>query len=265
LDGRHACYLAYSQPLNVLYLVGDDGSTLLPGSVLNSSGSTANSQCTVSWTAAPVTQDSILYLTLTIALSPTFTGDKIIYLAARDLAGDNSGWKLEGLWQRPAVAPTTTTSVIGMNPPNGVFPIFTGNFFASMTSTFSFSDTNGYQDLGVVNILIDSGTGIDGRHACYLAYVPRFNDLYLVNDAGTALLPVGHLNSASGSPSLGNSQCVVTWTANPVSASGNRLDLTLTIHFSNFQPQVFYLAARDLNESNNTGWLPMGIATFTFL
>ena len=46
LDGRHACYLAYSAPQNALYLVGDDGGTLLPLAAPGS-GSVSNSQCTV--------------------------------------------------------------------------------------------------------------------------------------------------------------------------------------------------------------------------
>src|SRR4030088_2878227 len=50
--------------------------------------------------------------------------------------------------------------------------------------TFNFSDSAGYQDLGVVNVLINNF--LDGRQACYLAYSQPSNVLYLVNDAGTA-------------------------------------------------------------------------------
>jgi hypothetical protein len=268
LDGRHACYLAYSQPLNVLYLVADDGNSPLPGSVLNSSGSISNSQCTVSWGNAPVSANGLaLDLTLTIAMSPGFIGNKLIYLAARDLAGDNSGWQVQGFWQRPLAPSTTTTSVIGVNPAYefvGLGLVFNGSFILNCCapSTFSFSDSKGYQDLGVVNILADSGPWIDGRHACYLAYIPRFNHLYLVNDSGTGLLPDLGLDTPG---SLSNSQCSVSWAANPVTASGNNLSLTLTIQFLYFPTQVFYLAARDVNENNNTGWLPMGIVTFQIL
>ena len=47
LDGRYACYLAYVPSGNVLYLVNDPGTALLPGLVLNGSGTVNNSQCTV--------------------------------------------------------------------------------------------------------------------------------------------------------------------------------------------------------------------------
>jgi hypothetical protein len=262
VDGSHACYLAYSQPLNVLYLVGDDGNTLLPGSVLNSSGSTSNSQCTVSWGNAPVSSGpKRLAITLTITMNPGFIGNKIIYLAAGNVAGDNSGWQLWGFWQRPPAPPTMTTSVTGMSPP-GVFYTIDGFPPCCAPSTFTFSDSKGYQDLGVVNILVNSGPWLDGRNACYLAYVPGLNELYLVNDNGDGLLPGASLNTPSGSTPLHNSQCSVSWYANAVSASGNNLSLTLQIQGSGFPARIFYLAARDVNENNNTGWLPMGIVTF---
>ena len=44
LDGRNACYLAYSRTAGVLYLVPDSGNGLLPGLVLNSSGTFGRSR-----------------------------------------------------------------------------------------------------------------------------------------------------------------------------------------------------------------------------
>jgi len=78
-----------------------------------------------------------------------------------------------------------------------------------------------------------------------------------MNDNGDALLP-GQTLSASGA--LSNSQCKVTWGGSPMVANGNTLALTLSIAFSSgfAGNQLFYLAARDSNEANNTGWQPMG-------
>ena len=58
---------------------------------------------------------------------------------------------------------------------------------AASTMTFTFSNPNGWQNLGVVNVLVNNN--LDGRFACYLAYSKPNNLLYLMNDAGTALLP----------------------------------------------------------------------------
>ena len=116
-----------------------------------------------------------------------------------EVTADSAGtiWAALGVWQDYEVHNTfyvdkvtvtidplpgqTTTMVLGMVPDsaNGelINPLF----------TLVFSDTKGWQDLGVVNILINDS--LNPANACYLAYVPDSNGLFLVNDAGTALLP----------------------------------------------------------------------------
>ena len=78
-----------------------------------------------------------------------------------------------------------------------------------------------------------------------------------MNDNGDALLPGMALN---GSGSLGNSQCTVNGVLSSASSSGNTLTLTLQMSFgAGFTGnRVFYLAARDVNELNNTGWQAVG-------
>lgn len=107
----------------------------------------------------------------------------------------------------------------------------------------------------MVNILVNNF--LDGRRACYLAYARASNVLYLVNDNGDALLP-GQSLITSGTAN--NSQCTVSWSNTPISGNGNSLTLTLSITFSSGFAgyRVFYLAARDVNEGNNTGWQAMG-------
>jgi outer membrane protein TolC len=102
LDGRQSCYLAYSRPLNTLYLVNDAGSGLLPGLTLNGSGSTSNSQCTVNGSLSSVSGTGsldVLTLTLNISFAPTFGGNRIVYVAARNLTDtSNSGWQAAATW-----------------------------------------------------------------------------------------------------------------------------------------------------------------------
>jgi hypothetical protein len=53
------------------------------------------------------------------------------------------------------------------------------------TFTFTFTDSNGYSDLNVLDILTNSF--LDGIGACYVAYVPTGAStgyLYLVDDGG---------------------------------------------------------------------------------
>jgi len=249
LDGRNACYLAYSQPLNVLYLVNDAGTGLL--------ANTANSQCTASLVGTPSGSGSTFTLTLRVSFSASFAGNRLVYLAARDVAQNNSGWQPSGVWQVPGATPATTTAVVGMSPTSTI-----GTSSGRGKFSFTFSDTKGFQDLGVVNILVSDS--LDGRNACYVAYDSRANVLYLVGNDGATLGTGSSVGSVNGA--MLNGQCLAGW-ENPssesaVTSSGNNLTLTLIMDFYNTANQIFYLAARDVNGLNNTGWQPMGIATF---
>jgi hypothetical protein len=252
LDGRSACYIAYSRPAGVLYLVSDSGGSISQGLTLGASGTVSNSQCSISASGSSATgSGTTLTLTLNITFTSTFAGNKIAYTAARDVAENNSGWVPLGVWQVPGGTQNTTTGVVSMDPTSG-----TG--FGPTPYTFTFLDTKGYQDLGVENILIN--TALDGRHACYLAYSRPFNTLYLVNDNGDGLLP-GKSLGASGT--LSNRQCTVSWGSGALAVTGNNLALALNIAFSaGFGPKlIVYLAVRDVTEANNTGWQAVGFWT----
>jgi len=84
-------------------------------------------------------------------------------------------------------------------------PVAVGGTPASGTGstanfTFQFSDPSGYQNLSVVNVLMNNF--LDGRHACCLAYVVASNTLILVDDAGDAEGPY------AGSVVLGNASAI---------------------------------------------------------
>ncbi|HYW48373.1 MAG TPA: FG-GAP repeat protein [Bryobacteraceae bacterium] len=247
LDGRQACYLAYSRALNVLYLVNDTGTALLPGLVLNGSGSTSNSQCAVAGAGSFANgSGNTLTLTLNLSFSAAFAGDKVTYMAARDLQGNNSGWQALGTWGVPGA--TTFPAVGGVNPARGAG--------LSQTFTFTFTDTKGYQDLGVVNVLVN--TFLDGRQACYLAYSRPTGTLYLEKDDGSGLLPGVALSGTGAGPS--NSQCSVSLAGSSATGSGNTLTLTLNLSFSAAFDgnRVIYAAARDSTDANNSGWQSVG-------
>ena len=131
----------------------------------------------------------------------------------------------------------------------------------SQTYTFTFTDTNGWQDLAVLNVLINSA--IDGRHACYLAYVPsgaNSGSVFQVDDAGDSGGPfTGFVLPGSGTAQ--NSQCTVGGAGSSVTATGNTLTLTLPITFNaGFAGnQVFFLAAR--SNSVSSGWQAVGSVT----
>jgi len=250
LDGRNACYLAYSRPLGLLYLATDSGSGLTGGLALGATGSVSNSQCSVQSSTASVSANgNTLTLSLNVSFASGFGGSKVIYLAARDVANNNSGWYPMGVYRVAGVVVAANTSVIGMSPATG-----SGH---AQSFTFTFTDSKGWQDLGVVNVLANSA--LDGRQGCYLAYARATNTLYLFDDSGAPL--AGQTLAGNGSAS--NSQCTVNFAGSSAVGNSNTLTLTLNLTFTSAfnGDRIFYLAARDGNDSNNTGWQAMGAWT----
>jgi hypothetical protein len=250
LDGRSSCFIAYSRPSNVLYLVNDSGSALLPGMVVNGSGSVANSFCTIfgSGTSAVGSGNSFT-LTLNISFNQsTYAKDHVAYAAARDLTGSNSGWKTMGVWRVPSASPQST--IAGVSPSSG----------SGSTQSFALTlrDLAGATSISNVQVLINSD--LNGNSACYLGYVRATNLLYLVNDTNSQLL--GPVSPNSGTGSAQNSQCILNGAGTTVTSSGT--DLILTVNLT-FKPafagrKILYAAFQDLS-SFNTGWQPRGIWT----
>jgi hypothetical protein len=137
---------------------------------------------------------------------------------------------------RFTIAPATPPTAGGVSPAQG-----SGT---SADFTFTFSDASGWQNLVVVNMLINSA--LDGRKACYLAYAVPSSTLLLVDDAGDAGGPyAGSVTVGNAGTYIANSQCAVS--LNSAVGCGADLTLMLTVRF---QPAfgrnlIRYLAARD--------------------
>jgi hypothetical protein len=258
VDGRAACYVALV-PRDAsswsLFLVDDAGDAAGPyaGAVIPGNLTVSNSQCSISAAGSSVTgSGSILTVMLAIAFKPGFAGDRVINMAVQTRAGTNSGWHAKGVVRVAGGALSTTTAVSGMTPARAIA-------FGSTEFVTTFSDSNGTSDIGVANILINSS--LNGAAGCYLAYANQSGTLYLMNDAGTVLLP-GQSLAASGT--LANSQCTVSWGNSPVAISGNNISLALNIHTGAAwagQDLIAYAAVRDKNEANNTGWHAVATAS----
>jgi hypothetical protein len=115
---------------------------------------------------------------------------------------------------------------------------------------FVFRDSNGANDLGVVNVLINRA--LDGRAACYLAYNAATEQMYLVDDAGTGLV---ELAASPANAAAENSQCRIERMGLTAIKSVDRLTLSLTIQLKPLflGPLAVYGAARDRVEANS-GW-----------
>jgi hypothetical protein len=156
-----------------------------------------------------------------------------------------------GTWGIPGPAPTGP-AVTGMSPSHSTS--------LAQTFTFTFTDSNGWHDIGVTNILINGA--LDGRHACYVAFVPSSastGSVYLVDDAGDAGGPYSTM-ALPGTGMVQNSQCAINGTGSSVTGNLYTLKLTLTVTFNNLFAgnQIVYLAAR--YNTQNSGWQAVGSA-----
>jgi hypothetical protein len=259
LDGIGACYVALvpaSATSGYLYLVADAGGGYVSGTpaLLPSSGSFGNSQCTVNGAGSSFSgSGNTLTVTLNITFAPAFAGNKIFYTAARS-ATQNSGWQALGTWSVPGPA-VAGPGVGGVTPGRSVT--------LGQTYTFTFTDSNGYGDLAVLDVLTNSF--LDGISGCYFAYVPISASngyLYLVDDAGDGGYASGSPIPLSSGGTLKNSQCTLSTIGSSASASGNSLNLNLAITFnpSFAGNQVFYLASRN-STGGNSGWQAGGSVT----
>jgi hypothetical protein len=256
MNGQTACYFALAPTgatSGYLYLVDDAGDGgYAPGSPmpLPSNSNVSNSQCTVNGTGSSISASgNTLTLTLSITFNPLFGGNKAFYMAARSKT-QNSGWQALGTWNVPGAA-AVGPAVGGVSPAKSTS--------SGQTYTFTFTDTKGFSDLLVVDILTNSF--LNGVSACYIAYVPTTPTngyLYLVDDAGDGGYVGPPVGLSSGSV-LQNSQCAINTAASSASASGNTLTLNLALTFTaGFSGnQVFFLAARN-KSTGNSGWQAAG-------
>ena len=257
LNGVNACYMAIvpgSASSGTVLLVdnaGDAGGPFAAVSVPGG-GSGQNSQCSIAGgTSAISGSDNTLQVTLSLTFSSAFSGVRTIYVAAQNGLG-NAGWQALATWTVPAAAAATGPGVAGMTPQRNSLTF-------GRTYTFTFSDTNGWQDLAVLDVMVNAA--LNGLHACYFAFVATGQTsgaLYLVDDAGDAGGPFAPL-ALPGSGTVSNSQCSISGTGAYVSAIGNTLNLILPITFSEAfgGNRLVYLAARN-NSGSNTGWVTGG-------
>jgi hypothetical protein len=259
VDGRAACYVAYvpsAATSGAVYLVDDAGNAGGPfaGMALPGTESVENRQCRISGAGsfASAAGDT-LQLTLNIEFKAAFAGNRIFYTAARSRTGRNSGWHPLGAWQVPG-STSAGPSLASLQPARSTS--------ASQTFALTVQNPDGWQELRVINLLINSA--LDGRSACYLAFVPSASPAagtwYLVNDAGSAASGLAAL-PLPGSATVANSQCSVSAAGAAVSAAQNTLTLTLPVTFtSSFRGnRIIYAAAQ--TSSRNSGWQAIGTVT----
>lgn len=250
LNGDGACYIAYSQPLQVLYLVNDQGpgSGLSQGLTLGATGSVSNSQCTIfSSGSSTSSSGNVLTLTLNVSFKAAFTGNKVIYLAAQTVYDVSSGWQTLGVSQIPEPS-LTYPRAAAMSPATGTT--------SNQTLSFTYQDANSANNLQTVWAL--TNTSIDGRQACYVAYYAPGNMLYLYPDNGDGAAATNI--PLTGTNTIQNSQCQVSAVRSSVVKTGNQLTLNLNMTFNNSftGAKGIWTAAQTLGGVQTSPWKAVG-------
>jgi len=99
--GTSACWMYYAAATNTIYLANDTGVFANAGLVLGSSGTLANSQCSINVSASSVSMSgNTLTLNVALTFEPAFAGAQNVYLWAKN-ATVSSNFVLESTWIVP--------------------------------------------------------------------------------------------------------------------------------------------------------------------
>ncbi len=251
LDGDRACYVAYSRPLNVLYLVNDDGpaSGLSAGLTPGGAGAAANSQCSLNAADLAIWESgNSLTLTMRPTFTGTFRGSRNIYLAARSVTEANSGWSLVSTVDAGAEAAIAYPRAEAISP-NTINS-------AADTVVAVFDHSSAASGIQTAWLLIN--TAVDGRQACYVAYYQPGNMLYLIPDNGDGTLATAM--PLAGNGVLENAQCRIEAAGSAASASGNRLTLQLNVTTkAGFAGPKGIWGAAQTTTGVTAGWRSLGV------
>ena len=127
------------------------------------------------------------------------------------------------------------------------------NSGSALTQTFTavYSDPAGASSLSSVYILFNSTVAT--RNACYVYYDTGGNQLYLLNDGGTAWSSL----TPGTSSQVANSQCTLSGTGSSYTTAGNNGTLKVALKFSGAALENIYLLAADSSD-NSSGWVQVG-------
>ena len=248
LDGAQACYLAYDNQSDWVFLVGDDGGSLT-GAPRGAVATLQNSQCALDVSAVQATRyGQTLELKFPIVFQAAFHGGRIVHLAARDIHGAASTWQPSGVvyTTEPAAGPAVVSLTGGEG--DGT----------ARTLTVAYRKRDGEQ-LTPNQILVNRE--LDGRGACYVGYDNVYHNLFLVNDAGDALshaIQPAH-DGLPGAGVVENSQCVIDGALSSAVNIGERLYLSVHMTFKpGFEGRKIVYAASQTSSGRNTGWDSVG-------
>ena len=230
----NAAYLYYDQNTNLLYLRNDVNTRWLGGYAPGSANTIENSYLRLNCASTTATGSvSTLSISWNLSFKPAYSGKKYnTYLSARD---DTGG--LVGLTYKGTYTVNYSPTVGAVTPSLG-----TGQVNVSQNFTATYTDTDGWQNIQYVRLLINRSTG--GINCFYGYYNQNTNKLYLRNNANTRWLGGYAPGSAN---TIENSYLRLNCASTTISGISN----TLTVNWSITPKSTFtgsknmYLYVRD--------------------
>ena len=207
------CALEHDRANLTVRLADDAGTGWLGPVPIGQAGGLGNSRCRVDFAKAG---ESLAGYSVHVGLifSPSFVGEKRVFLYAEDQAGLNSGWQNQGSWSVTANDPPRFISVIPGS----------GEGYNQIFSVLTY-DANGADDLFLIYLVFGS---VDGPSHCeVMVQLPDGDFLLRADEGGDRIRPEeGRLQNSSCSLNLGTSSTTKDGTETRVS-----FDLTFKAAF----------------------------------
>ncbi len=227
----HGCMVLYLNPANSalinsqpspsgLILLSDDNFNQQGTVLMGSNQAVSNSQCTISGSGGvPTSSGNNLTVPVAITFKPPFNGRKNIFGFAENRQAMNNGSQLLGTWtpSEPALVAVSIARNMGGGPSPTTFPAL-------------FSDANGASDIQAVYLVFTTGASQPATNACFVAYVPASNQLYLFNDADNGVAPGSPITEGS-TDTVQNSRCILSGSGGTATLSGNNLTVPVKLTF----------------------------------
>ncbi len=244
-SSANSCMAYYQRSINTLFLLNDAGTAWTSG-VVGTAATIQNNQCAIALgTSGAVPSGNTLTVSLAVSFKPAFAGAKNVFMFATNGA-QNSGWQDNGDWTVPAVGMPVVTTV-SMTPNTG----------AGATQAFAlqYADTAGATDLTQTWVWFTPLFTSPASSSCMAYYQRATNQIFLLNDAGTAWASA----TVGAASTLQNSQCAISLGASSAVLSGTSLTLNLAMTFKSpafsGARNVFMFAT---NGTQNSGWQDRG-------
>ena len=186
------CTLEHDRANQTVRLADDAGTGWLGPVPIGQAWTLGNSRCRVDFARA-VELLAGYSIHVRLIFSPSFVGEKRIFLYAEDRGGLNSGWQNKGSWSVTANVPPRFVSVIPSS----------GEGYNQIFSVLVY-DANGVDDLASVYLAFES---LDGPSQCeVLVFLPDGDFILRADEGGGEIRPAeGRLENSSCSLNLGTS------------------------------------------------------------